>query len=68
MIDGAVDLLGVYVHCLYIYRCSGIQGIYAQLTGGRSTMDICALSIYIERSAMRCAKAGVAVFKASMLD
>ena len=34
---------------------------------GQSAMDICALfSIY--RSSMRCAKFGVAVFKASMLD
>ena len=48
--------------------CSTIQGIYARLMGGPSAIGICALSIYIYRSAMRCAKFGVAVFKASLLD
>ena len=43
--------------------CSGIQGIYAQVTGGQSAMGIYAL-FYIYRSA----KFGVVVFKASMLD
>ena len=35
--------------------------------GGPSAMGICAL-FYIYRSAMRCAKFCVAVFKASMLQ
>ena len=55
--------------------CSSIQGIYAQLQGGQSTMGICALFyiyiyiyIYIYRSAMRCAKFGVVVLQTSMLD
>ena len=44
--------------------CSGMQGIYAQLEGD---IGICAL-FYIYRSAKSCAKFGVVVFKASMLD
>ena len=47
--------------------CSSIQGVNAQLTGG----SIChgyMHCLYIERSAMRCAKFGVVVFNASMLD
>ena len=35
--------------------------------GGQSVIGLCAL-FYIYRSAIRCAKFGVAVFKASMLD
>ena len=51
--------------------CSSMQGIYARLTGEdlcSIALGICALSIYIYRSLMRCAKSGVAVFMASMLD
>ena len=57
----------LYCHNIYIYICSGcssIQGIYAWLEGD---IGICAL-FDIHRSAIRCAKIGVAVFKASMLD
>ena len=46
---------------------SSIQSIYAQLTGG-SIWHGYMHCLYIYRSAMRCAKFGVAVFKASMLD
>ena len=35
--------------------------------GGQSAMGICAL-FYIYRSAIRCAKFGVVVFKASLLN
>ena len=45
-------------------KCRSMQDIYAQLEGGKG---ICAL-FDIYRSAIRCAKFGVAVFKASMLD
>ena len=45
-------------------RCSSMQDIYARLEGD---IDICAL-FYIYRLAISCAKFGVAVFKASMLD
>ena len=49
-------------------RCNGFAEIYAQLEGGQSAIGICALFyIYIYRSAIRCAKFGVVVFKASML-
>ena len=44
--------------------CSGMQGIYAQLEGD---IGICAL-FYIYRSAISCAKFGVVVFMASMLN
>ena len=48
--------------------CSSIQGIYARLEeGGQSAIGICAL-FYIYRSAIRCAKFGVAACKASMLN
>ena len=47
--------------------CSGIQGIYAQLEGGQSAIGICAF-FYIYRSTMTCAKFGVAVLQASMLN
>ena len=74
---GGPSAIGICI--IYIYMeichemcqvwCSGIQGIYSQLTGEDPcsiALGICALSIYI--SVMRCAKSGVAVFKASILD
>ena len=59
--------------CIVLYVqliwCSGMHGISAQLEGGQSAMGICALFyIYIYISAITCAKFGVAVFNASMLD
>ena len=45
--------------------CSGIQGIYAQLKGGYRYICIV---LYIYRSAIRFAKFGVVVIKASMLN
>ena len=51
---------------MYQVWCSGIQGIYDQLEEGGSICQ-CAL-FYIYRPAMRCAKCGVVIFKASMLD
>ena len=43
--------LSIYIeicHEMHQVWCSGIIGIYAQLTGGPSAMGICALSIYID--------------------
>ena len=54
--------------------CSNIQGIYAELQGGNLSWVYVHCSIYIYiyiyiyRSAMRCAKCGVVVFKASILN
>ena len=69
------------IYALSIYReichemcqvwCSSIQGIYPRLIGEdlcSIALGICVLSIYIYRSVMRCAKSGVVVFKASMVD
>ena len=48
--------------------CNGFPEIYACLEeGGQSDIGICPV-FYIYRSAMRCAKFGVVVLKASMLD
>ena len=43
------------------------QGIYVQLKGAICHGYMC-IVLYIYRSAMRCAKFGVAVFKASILN
>ena len=49
--------------------CSSMQGIYSRLQAGQSAMGVCALSyIYIYRSAMRCAKFGVAVLQTCVLN
>ena len=48
--------------------CSSIQGIYAQLLGVSICHGYMCIVLYINRSAIRCAKFGVAVFKASMFD
>ena len=56
---------------LKLILCNGFAEIYAQLegSGGQSAIGICAFFyIYIYRSAMRCGKFGVLVFKASMLN
>ena len=56
---------------LKLILCNGFAEIYAQLegSGGQSAIGICAFFyIYIYRSAMRCSKFGVLVFKASMLN
>ena len=49
------------------FWCNDIQGIYGQLQG-----DIChgymCIALCIYRSAMRCAKFGVVVCQASILD
>ena len=48
--------------------CNGFAEIYARLEeGGQSNIGKCPL-FHIYRSAMRCAKFGVAVLKASMLS
>ena len=47
--------------------CSSMQGIYARLKGAICHGYMC-IVLYIYRSGMRCAKCGVAVLKASMLD
>ena len=46
---------------------SGIQGIYALLVGGPLPW-VYVHCLYIYRSAITCAKSGVAVCKASMLN
>ena len=48
--------------------CSSIQGIYAQLPWEFHLPWVYVHCLYIYRSAMRCAKFGVVVFKTSMLD
>ena len=60
----------IYIY-IYIYICqvwcSGMQGIYAQLRGVHLPWVYETL-FYIYRSAMRCAKFVVVVFKASILN
>ena len=58
--------------CIVLYMkliwCNGFAEIYAQLEErGQSDKGICPL-FYIYRSAMTCAKFGIAVWKASMLN
>ena len=53
---------------MYQVCCSSIQGIYAQLQGGSICHGHICIDLYICRSAIRCAKFGVAVFKASMVN
>ena len=48
--------------------CSSIQGIYARLTRGVHLPWVYVNCLYIERSAMRCTKFGVVVFKASVFN
>ena len=47
---------------------SSMQGIYAQLMGGSICHGYMCIVLYIERSAIRCVKFGVVVFKASLSD
>ena len=49
------------------FWCCSMQGIYGQLQGAIYHGYMC-IVLYIVRSAMRCAKFGVVVFQASMLD
>ena len=57
--------------CIVLYMkliwCNGFAEIYAQLEEG-ALISMGIFSIYIERSAIRCSKFGVAVFKASLLE
>ena len=71
-----LDLLGVHLHSIYMHcprssnGCSSMQGIYAWMTGEDYAWMhwVYVHCLYIYRSVMTCAKSGVAVFKASMLD
>ena len=73
MLDGGINLPWVYVHCAIYETYFGVMVLQRSMLnligGGQSAIGICALFyIYIYRSAMRCAKFGVVVFKAYMLN
>ena len=64
--------LSIYMHISAIrssqVRCSSMQDIYTQLEGADIGHRYMCIVLYIHRSAISCAKFGVAVSKASMFE